>query len=59
MIKNIIDKGIEKRDRTGVGTISTFGNMMRFDLKHSFPLLTTKKTFFRGVAEELLWFLRG
>ena len=42
-----------------MGTISTFGNMMRFSLKSSFPLLTTKKVFFRGVVEELLWFLRG
>jgi dihydrofolate reductase / thymidylate synthase len=59
MIRHIIDKGVTKEDRTGVGTISTFGNMMRFRLDQSFPLLTTKKVFFRGVVEELLWFLRG
>ncbi len=59
MIKSVISNGREKEDRTGVGTISTFGNTMRFDLGQSFPLLTTKKVFFRGVVEELLWFIRG
>lgn len=59
MIKDLISRGREKTDRTGTGTISTFGNMMRFQLDQSFPLLTTKKVFFRGVVEELLWFLRG
>jgi dihydrofolate reductase/thymidylate synthase len=59
MIRDIIARGTHKTDRTGVGTISTFGNTMRFSLEHSFPLLTTKKVFFRGVVEELLWFLRG
>jgi dihydrofolate reductase/thymidylate synthase len=48
-----------KGDRTGTGTISTFGNQMRFDLRRSFPLLTTKRVFWRGVAEELLWFVAG
>merc|ERR1719343_957412 len=46
-------------DRTGVGTRSIFGAQMRFDLRKSFPLLTTKRTFWRGVLEELLWFVRG
>ena len=44
---------------TGTGTISTFGTQMRFDLRESFPLLTTKRVFWRGVAEELLWFIKG
>merc|ERR1712194_142 len=58
-IREIIDKGIDMGDRTGVGTRSMFGKMMRFDLQKSFPLLTTKRVFWRGVAEELLWFVRG
>ena len=44
---------------TGTGTISRFGTQMRFDLRESFPLLTTKRVFWRGVAEELLWFIKG
>lgn len=52
-------EGVLKEDRTGVGTISIFGQTMRFNLKDSFPLLTTKKVFFRGVVEELLWFIKG
>ena len=59
LIKNLIKNGNDKDDRTGVGTLSTFGNQMRFDLSYYFPLLTTKRTFFRGVIEELIWFLRG
>lgn len=58
-IREIIDKGISTDDRTGVGTRSLFGKMMRFDLRTSFPLLTTKRVFWRGVFEELLWFVRG
>jgi len=46
-------------DRTGVGTLSTFGHQMRFDLSNGFPLLTTKRIFFRGCVHELLWFLSG
>jgi thymidylate synthase len=48
-----------KEDRTGVGVVSLFGEMMRFNLSHSFPLLTTKRVYWKGVVEELLWFLRG
>lgn len=59
LIGKIIERGQEKTDRTGVGTYSLFGEMMRFDLQRSFPLLTTKKVFWKGVVEELLWFLRG
>merc|ERR1712194_754790 len=58
-IREIIDKGITMDDRTGVGTRSMFGKMMRFDLQKGFPLLTTKRTFWRGVMEELLWFVKG
>lgn len=52
-------KGHKREDRTGEGTIGLFGELMRFDLKHSFPLLTTKKVFTRGIIEELLWFIKG
>eukprot|EP00928_Gymnodinium_smaydae_P067156 TRINITY_DN500_c0_g1_i2.p1 TRINITY_DN500_c0_g1~~TRINITY_DN500_c0_g1_i2.p1 ORF type:complete len:527 (-),score=137.09 TRINITY_DN500_c0_g1_i2:289-1869(-) len=58
-IREIIEKGTSMSDRTGVGTISLFGKMMRFDLRKSFPLLTTKRVFWRGVMEELLWFVKG
>lgn len=59
LIRDIIQNGVEKRDRTGVGTRSTFGNMMRFDISQTFPMLTTKRVYWKGVVEELLWFLRG
>ena len=52
-------EGTRKGDRTGTGTFSMFGAQMRFNLNDSFPLLTTKKTFLRGITEELLWFIRG
>ena len=58
-IKEIIDLGNDKDDRTGVGVISKFGYQMRYDLSESFPLLTTKDVYWKGVVEELLWFLRG
>jgi len=58
-IREIIEKGEATGDRTGVGTRSMFGKQMRFDLSKSFPLLTTKRTFWRGVLEELLWFVKG
>lgn len=51
--------GTQKSDRTGTGTRSVFGRQMRFDLRDSFPLLTTKRVHFKSVALELLWFLRG
>lgn len=59
LIRRIVEKGSKKEDRTGVGTMSIFGAQMRFDLRESFPLLTTKRVFWRGVAEELLWFVKG
>ena len=56
LIKKIIENGNEKGDRTGTGTMSMFGAQMRFDLRNgTFPLLTTKKVFWRGIAEELFW----
>lgn len=59
LIRQIITKGIARDDRTGVGTVSIFGAQMRFSLRNQFPLLTTKRVFWRAVAEELLWFISG
>jgi thymidylate synthase len=58
-LQHIKDHGIERIDRTGVGTIGIFGYQMRFDLRAGFPLLTTKKLHFPSIIYELLWFLRG
>nr|GMC87549.1 bifunctional dihydrofolate reductase-thymidylate synthase-like [Ipomoea batatas] len=59
LVEDIIENGASKEDRTGTGTLSKFGCQMRFNLRKSFPLLTTKKVFWRGVVEELLWFISG
>eukprot|EP00178_Gracilaria_changii_P002735 TRINITY_DN1400_c1_g3_i1.p1 TRINITY_DN1400_c1_g3~~TRINITY_DN1400_c1_g3_i1.p1 ORF type:complete len:482 (-),score=53.74 TRINITY_DN1400_c1_g3_i1:2538-3983(-) len=59
LVRRILSKGVQKGDRTGTGTLSVFGAQMRFNLRESFPLLTTKKVFWRGVAEELFWFIKG
>jgi len=59
LLKHIMDTGVDKNDRTGVGTRSIFGYQMRFDLSKGFPLLTTKKMALRPIIHELLWFLKG
>ena len=59
LLRKILMEGNLKNDRTGTGTISLFGQQMRFDLAKGFPLLTTKRVFFKGIAYELLWFLEG
>jgi len=59
LLRYVLEHGARKEDRTGTGTLSVFGHQMRFDLRHSFPLLTTKKLHLKSIIYELLWFLRG
>ena len=59
LLKDILDNGVEKQDRTGTGTISVFGRQIRHKMSEGFPLLTTKKMPFKTIVTELLWFLRG
>ena len=59
LMKKIIETGVKKEDRTGVGTKSIFGHQMRFNLQKGFPLLTTKKLHIPSIVHELIWFLKG
>jgi len=59
LLRDVLEHGTHKEDRTGTGTTSVFGRQIRFDLAEGFPLITTKKVHFRSIALELLWFLRG
>jgi thymidylate synthase len=59
LVRLVLEKGVKKKNRTGVDTISVFGAQARFDLSKGFPLLTTKKVYFKAIAHELLWMLSG
>ena len=59
LVKHVLKNGERTENRTGIGTLSVFGYQNRYDLREGFPLVTTKKVYFRGILHELLWFLKG
>ena len=59
LLRDVMTHGVDKEDRTGVGTRSVFGRQMRFDLNQGFPLMTTKKMHLKSIIYELLWFIKG
>lgn len=59
LLEDIMENGVDSDDRTGVGTRKIFGTHLKFSLRDSFPILTTKRTYWKGIVEELLWFIRG
>lgn len=59
LLRDVLENGVERGDRTGTGTLSVFGRQMRFDLSQGFPAVTTKKLFMRSLVHELIWFLKG
>ncbi len=59
LLEKVLFQGEDRDDRTGIGTKNVFGEQLKFNLRTSFPLLTTKKVFWKGVVEELLWFISG
>ncbi|WP_026389847.1 thymidylate synthase [[Acholeplasma] multilocale] len=59
LIKDVLENGEKREDRTGTGTISKFGTQSRYDLREGFPMVTTKKVFFKGIVHEILWFISG
>ena len=59
LLKDVMENGVRKENRTGIDTVSVFGRQMRFDLEKGFPFMTTKKVHLKSIIHELLWFLQG